>query len=335
MQIDDLHAANIFPNFLTLPFCDCDFPRNIDVLNSKNIHELCKCKCVEDGYLKGSKEWVWHKESAHPDSYVNKGDITFHPIYSQGTAFVRGEKKLELKMIHYWEIQIITSPSGTDQMFGIGTDKLKFDEYRYKFVSGLGRNKQSWGFSYRGVKTHNGIAVNYGKRITQGCVVGVYLDLFHGYLEFYLNRKPLGIAFKNIPLDPSTNIYPIVCSTSSRCAIRLLNSTSQPVSLQFQTMRIISKQPDSLSEIKKFPGLKPLLNKYWFLISSTKYSHRSRKNELPLDDEVVLSKRARKSKPKSVEDDFNIGIYENIHRVPLITSEDDDDSSDNGMFLLL
>ena len=33
---------------------------------------------------------------------------------------------------------------------------------------------------------------------SEGTIIGVHLDRWRGTLEFYLNRKPLGIAFSNI-----------------------------------------------------------------------------------------------------------------------------------------
>lgn len=48
---------------------------------------------------------------------MNAGtDITFHPVYSQGTAVVRANRSLELhqNLIHYWEIKIMSCMSGTD-----------------------------------------------------------------------------------------------------------------------------------------------------------------------------------------------------------------------------
>lgn len=35
-------------------------------------------------------------------------------------------------------------------MIGIGTGALNLMEYRYKFVSVLGMDNKSWGYSYRG-----------------------------------------------------------------------------------------------------------------------------------------------------------------------------------------
>lgn len=73
-------------------------------------------------------------------------------------------------------------------MVGIGTDKVSFLEYRYKFASVLGLDDQSWGYSHRGMVQHKNILKYYGKVYTKQCIVGVYLDLSRGHLEFYVNR---------------------------------------------------------------------------------------------------------------------------------------------------
>lgn len=74
-------------------------------------------------------------------------------------------------------------------MIGVGTEDIRLCSYQYKFASALGLDENSWGYSYRGLVQHNGRLKYYGKKFTQGCIVGVYLDLVRGTLEFYLNRK--------------------------------------------------------------------------------------------------------------------------------------------------
>lgn len=73
-------------------------------------------------------------------------------------------------------------------MIGIGTDLVDLFIHRYGFKSALGLDGHSWGYSYRGMKHHKGILKCYGKSFTSQCIVGVYLDLFKGHLEFYVNR---------------------------------------------------------------------------------------------------------------------------------------------------
>lgn len=94
-------------------FCDCVFPKSAEVATYKgDIHEQVKCKCGEEDYH--HMEWSWDKETAHPECFIDGPNVTFHPTYSQGTSIIRGNKRLQPYMIHYWEIRIITSMSGTD-----------------------------------------------------------------------------------------------------------------------------------------------------------------------------------------------------------------------------
>lgn len=112
-------------------------------------------------------------------------------------------------------------------MIGVGKGSVNLMEYRYKFASALGLDNKSWGYSHRGrhlflrisllyllykifrfanlmsqninyynffyltfagMIQHKNILKYYGKPFSKGCIVGVYLDLSLGTLEFYLNR---------------------------------------------------------------------------------------------------------------------------------------------------
>lgn len=126
-------------------------------------------------------------------------------------------------------------------MIGIGTDKVSLTSHKYIFSSLLGSNANSWGFSFRGLIQHNNCMKYYGQKFVQGCIIGVYLDLFKGHLEFYLNRRSLGIAYRNIPIDKDIQLYPMACSTSAKSAIKLLNSSMYRESLQFRCMKIIGR----------------------------------------------------------------------------------------------
>lgn len=74
-------------------------------------------------------------------------------------------------------------------MIGIGTENVDLTSYQYRFASVLGIDDQSWGYSYRGLIQHNERMKYYGKKFSKGCIIGVYVDLFKGHLEFYLNRR--------------------------------------------------------------------------------------------------------------------------------------------------
>lgn len=80
-------------------------------------------------------------------------------------------------------------------MVGIGTDKVDLARYKYVFTSFLGLNEESWGYSYRGLIQNDGKLKSYGKKYMQGCIIGVYLDLFKGHLEFFVNRRLVLVCF--------------------------------------------------------------------------------------------------------------------------------------------
>lgn len=280
-------------------------------------------------------EWQW--DASDPDKMIHGPDITFHPVYSHGTTIVRGDKPLKPHMVHFWEIRIITILAGTDVMIGIGTDKVNLDQFKHHFVSALGTNRESWGYSYNGMKQHNGHQIPYGNKYSQACIVGVYLDLTRGHLEFFLNRRSLGIAYTNIPIHPNIQIYPMVCSTVAKSAIRLINSTSQLDCLELRAFKALSKQPALLKELTEMPGLRSILKSYWFFVPPTRYSSRSSHNEIDLEDEAVLSTSrlnrslSRKQKFKEEETDIN-DLYTNAHKIALRSDSDDEYSLDYDLF---
>lgn len=61
---------------------------------------------------------------------------------------------------------------------------------------------------------------------------------------FFCISSPQGIAFRNIPLDKE--LYAMVCSTSAKSSVRLINTTSFRDCLQFRCMKVITKYPQLL-----------------------------------------------------------------------------------------
>lgn len=61
-------------------------------------------------------EWTWDEK--HSTSSIKLSDdnlnVTFHPVYSTGTAVAKGNKPLEKGRHHFWEILMITKIYGTD-----------------------------------------------------------------------------------------------------------------------------------------------------------------------------------------------------------------------------
>lgn len=172
-------------------------------------------------------------------------------------------------------------------MFGIGTDKVNLSKYNYHFVSALGRDDQSWGFSYTGKIQHDGLQSQYGQKFSRGCIVGIYLDLFLGYMEYYVNRRPLGIAFTGIPKNEK--LYPMICSTTAKSAVRLMNSVSVGECLQFRAFSALTNNSQQLENLINIPGFKPIVDQYSFLIPTLSYSIQAQvKMEVDIRDEVVL-----------------------------------------------
>ncbi|XP_030768067.1 SPRY domain-containing SOCS box protein 3 isoform X2 [Sitophilus oryzae] len=155
-----------------------------------------QCQCGEDN---PDYEWSWENVKT-PNIKISNDcrEVLFHPIYSSGTGAVRGNKCLEQNIHHYWEVKIMSKLYGTDVMIGVGTAKILFSEWKYKFTSLLGNNSESWGYSYQGEIQHNNLKGSYGRQYGLGSIIGVHLDLCNGTLQYFLNREPLGVAFRGL-----------------------------------------------------------------------------------------------------------------------------------------
>ncbi|XP_076283437.1 SPRY domain-containing SOCS box protein 3 isoform X2 [Lasioglossum baleicum] len=218
-------------------FCDC---------GSGN------CRCGEDNEF----EWEWDKDHVAPPVVLSEGNLTvlFHNEYSTGTSAVRGTKLLEKGRHHYWEVKILTPPYGTDLMVGVGTSKVHMNSKRELFCSFLGIDQESFGFSYQGYIQYDGEKKKYGCSFGQGSLVGVYLNMWKGTLEFFLNRKSLGIAFFGLR---NTMLYPIVCSTAVESKMRLSHCSSVPASLQMECLSLLKPSQMKLL-FETVPGLRYL-----------------------------------------------------------------------------
>lgn len=175
-------------------------------------------------------EWSWDTSFETPRLQLDDKnlEVKFHPGYSVGTAAIRGNKMMSKGRHHYWEVKMITPVYGTDvvcielnvfivpvelcrylfidfviqlavpihfynyQMVGVGTKKADLTSTMDSFCSLLGRDNESWGYSYKGFIQHSGQFKEYAACFKQGSLVGVHLDTWKGTLQFFLNRKPLG-----------------------------------------------------------------------------------------------------------------------------------------------
>ncbi|XP_031833859.1 SPRY domain-containing SOCS box protein 3 isoform X3 [Nomia melanderi] len=140
-------------------------------------------------------EWEWDKEYATTSITLFEQNLSvqFHGIFSNGTSAVRGTKLLEKGRHHYWELKILTPTYGTDIMIGVGTDKVDMNSRKNDFCSFLGLDQESFGFSYRGYIQYDGKKRKYGCCFDQDSLVGVHLNTWNGTLEFFHNRKSLGM----------------------------------------------------------------------------------------------------------------------------------------------
>lgn len=90
----------------------------------------------------------------------------------------------------------VISSSLCFQMIGVCTGDLDLDHCRHVFCSMIGLDSNSWGISYTGQIQHKQLKESYSSKFGQGAIIGVHLDMWHGTLSFYKNRKPLGVLSK-------------------------------------------------------------------------------------------------------------------------------------------
>ncbi|XP_049295034.1 SPRY domain-containing SOCS box protein 3 isoform X1 [Anopheles funestus] len=268
----------------SVPFCKCEYPN--ETRWKVSAKKAIPCRCGEDTSRR--LDWTWDKHLTM-ETVVSGTEVIFHPVYSQGTSIVRGNQPLHRGRHHYWELKILSPLSGTDIMFGIGTDKVDLLRHQFSFTSVLGIDDQSWGYSYRGVAQHNGQLKYYGKKFSRGRIIGIYVDMFRGTLEYYLNRRSLGRAYSDIPREEEIEIYPMVSSTSAKSSIRLINAASFEDNLRFNCMKVVCKYPKLLAQVKAIPGLRKIVQELWFLqLKEPSQSEDFALNNLHLADEAVL-----------------------------------------------
>ena len=137
---------------------------------------------------------------------------------------------------------------GTDISVGVGTKHACYDSHEHSFVSIIGLDKNSWGYSYTGHLHHNDTSSRDGResptvyatrKWEPGSIIGVHLDRWSGIIEFYLDRVPLGIAFRDLP--KTEDLYPLVSSTAAKSRMSLLCAQSYPCNLSFDCVRRISQ----------------------------------------------------------------------------------------------
>ncbi|XP_046619569.1 SPRY domain-containing SOCS box protein 3-like [Neodiprion virginianus] len=251
-------------------FIDCKMRDDLDALLVTPGERYCDCKedclCGEQNEI----EWQWDEKYASKTLRLSKMnlEVNFNPGYSMGTSAVRGNKLMASGRHHYWEVKMITQVYGTDIMIGVGTSKVNLESFGLTFTSLLGLDSESWGFSYKGDIQHRGQKQKYSLPFAQGSLVGVHLDTWRGTLEFYLNRKPLGIAFTGLR---GLELYPMISSTAAQSKIRITHSSSIPVTLQLECLAALKPSLRTML-LEGFPGLRHLTTSIFANILQSSYT---------------------------------------------------------------
>ncbi|XP_046353158.2 SPRY domain-containing SOCS box protein 3-like [Haliotis rufescens] len=238
-------------------FCDC-----------LRLGKEKDCRCGEDDrYF----EWNWDDDSKSSATILraDKREVVFHTDYSCGTAAVRGSQSMKDEQ-YFWEVKMTTPVYGTDMMVGVGTQHTDLDKYKHIFCSLIGRDGESWGLSYCGSLHHKSLKKAYASKFGQGSIIGVHLDMWHGMLSFYKNRKPLGVAFRGLQ---GKTLFPMVSSTAARSGMKVVTCRSFRTSLQFMCCQVLRRLiPNHLNVLEALtlpPGLCAFLenNMGWLLQS--------------------------------------------------------------------
>ena len=124
-------------------------------------------------------------------------------FFSEGNAVCRGNSPLSPDCLHFWEIKPDVEVYGNAAVIGIATSNFDVVSATRSYHSGLGKDQdgESWGYNYGGEWIHKSTVTFSQKKVFPrhwgvGSIIGVLLDRWKGTLEYYLNREPLGVAFR-------------------------------------------------------------------------------------------------------------------------------------------
>ncbi|XP_037546768.1 SPRY domain-containing SOCS box protein 3 [Nematolebias whitei] len=247
-------------------FCLCE-PQD-EAGQGFGVPSDCVCGEEDQGF-----HWVWDEGCKSSGAYLScdSRKVSFHSDYSCGTAAIRGTKELSDGQ-HYWEVKMTSPVYGTDMMVGIGTSEVNLEMFKYSFGSLLGHDEDSWGLSYTGLLQHKGDKVKFSSRFSQGSIIGVHLDTWHGTLTFYKNRHCIGVAATRLQ---NKKFYPMVCSTAAKSSMKVIRACYTPTSLQYlccaRLRQTLPHCPDVVTALQLPPGLRLLLHNHlgWiFTLSS-------------------------------------------------------------------
>lgn len=276
------------------PFCDCFDDGNTSG-HLTLVGSPLGCRCGEHVDV---NEWKWEVPASMEQSWVKMTDdqrqVTFHPYYSSGTAVVRGTTPMLHDYHYYWEVKMLSEPYGTDIMIGLGTEKVDILTSRYRFISLLGQNVESYGLSYKGIVRHNGMVTWEGPGgFCKGSIIGVKVDLWQGTLEFFLNRQPKGVSFYNLRRHPSMSLFPMLSSTAAQSSMRLIYAGSWQASLLVDAAKILGASVNG--DIFLPPGLKNRMKTmFWLTLPN---------DSCVLDEQQREARRAAENRDLLVESD--------------------------------
>jgi hypothetical protein len=69
----------------------------------------------------------------------------------------------------------------------------------FRATDGVGDDQTSYAFDGNRTSKWNSNQTLFGESWVMGDVIGTLLDLDHGEISFWRNKKFLGVAFKNVP----------------------------------------------------------------------------------------------------------------------------------------
>ncbi|PAA67223.1 hypothetical protein BOX15_Mlig026700g2, partial [Macrostomum lignano] len=250
----------------TESFCNCPRANGGGARSLTWIHCACgeelSASTVGDGgsrHDNSDADWSWAEPEAADCALSSCGRIvSFHPLFSRGTAAAVGNRPL-IDGLHYWELKFVSPVYGTDIMAGVCSTGFEPRSHHSAFVSLLGLGPDSMGLSYNGYFQQNQQKREFCRPFGQGAIVGLLLDLWHGTLTYFLNRQCLGVAARGLKAP----MYPAVCSTAAKSGVKLIRALSLPITLQALSCRALRHLiPDRLCVTEALtlpPGLVSLL----------------------------------------------------------------------------
>ncbi|XP_052563817.1 uncharacterized protein LOC128092866 [Culex pipiens pallens] len=129
----------------------------------------------------------------------------------------------------------------------------------------------------------------------------------------------------------AVRVYPMVCSTSAKSSLKLINAASFGDSLVFACMKVVCRYPKLVEQANAVPGLRRLIDELWFLqFKEPKKTDEFQRNNLLLEDEALLCGMKKKkfneivsqSQPKAVTETQSESITEDQIYEGMLTEAD-------------